>query len=60
MRDLNGKRSLPIGPYGGARRRGAWEGVKSQFQAMGTMCKKAQHGLKAWVHKVFSFTGRNV
>ena len=31
MRDLNGKRSLPIGPYGGARRRGAWEGVKSQF-----------------------------
>lgn len=60
MRDLNGKRSLPSGPYGGTGRSGAREGGKSQFQAKGTMCKKAQHGLRAWVHKVFSFTSRNV
>ena len=59
MRDSNGKRSLPSGPDGGMGRGGA-RGVKSQVQAMGTMCKKAQHGLKAWVHKVFSFTGRNL
>ena len=61
MRDLNGKMShVPSGPYGGTSRGADGERVGSQWQAVRTTCRKAQHGLRAWMHQEFSFIGRNV